>query len=225
MTNANGKGTRTLWVWLGLFTALVMLLVISAMPYVRQYKAVQWVEAQGGLVQTEEAWVSARLPSAATDWFSDKGWLVNVQRVTYVDLAKTQVGDVGLEHLKGLTTLQRLYLSHTQVNDAGLEHLKDMTALQRLLLSDTRVTTPYVRLYNRLQADSRSSTWNIASSLLTLPSKRFVHRRTICSIMLSLLGQGLLSAKGVAMAFPSPIYSVSASRCRSNHKARRPSAA
>ena len=32
--------------------------------------------------------------------------------------------DAGLDHLKGLTKLQRLYLSNTSVNGAGLVHVK-----------------------------------------------------------------------------------------------------
>ena len=46
----------------------------------------------------------------------------------------------GLEQIKGLTQLQKLYLTDTQVTDAGLEHLKGLTRLQELYLGDTQVT-------------------------------------------------------------------------------------
>ncbi len=59
---------------------------------------------------------------------------------TEVDLSGTNVTDAGLEHLKGLTSLQELYLDGTEVTDAGLVHLKGLTSLRRLLLSDTKVT-------------------------------------------------------------------------------------
>ena len=39
--------------------------------------------------------------------------------------------DAGLEHLKGLTQLQRLACGDTQVTDAGLEHLKGLTNSNR----------------------------------------------------------------------------------------------
>ena len=52
----------------------------------------------------------------------------------------TKVSDAGLEHLKGLTQLQWLYLDGTKVSDAGLEHLKGLTQLQRLDLDDTKVS-------------------------------------------------------------------------------------
>ena len=42
----------------------------------------------------------------------------------------TQVTDAGLEHLKGLSRLQELYLDGTQVTDAGLEHLKGLSQLK-----------------------------------------------------------------------------------------------
>ena len=45
-----------------------------------------------------------------------------------------------MEHLKGLTALQRLNLNGTQLTDAGLEHLKGLTRLQRLALRNTKVT-------------------------------------------------------------------------------------
>ena len=48
--------------------------------------------------------------------------------------------DAGLEHLKGLNRLQRLWLNSTQVADAGLEHLKGLTQLQELGLASTKVT-------------------------------------------------------------------------------------
>ena len=44
--------------------------------------------------------------------------------------------DAGLEHLKGLSQLQRLDLASTQVTDAGLEHLKGLTQLQTLDLAE-----------------------------------------------------------------------------------------
>lgn len=56
------------------------------------------------------------------------------------DLSNTKITDAGLEHLKGLTSLQTLYLTNTQVTDAGLVHLKGLTSLQGLNLYGTRVT-------------------------------------------------------------------------------------
>ena len=88
-------GTRTLWVWLALFTAFFLLLAILAMPYVRQYNAVQWVWAQSGRVDTEATWLSDRLPEAAKGWLSDKSWLESLERVTVVNLSDTQVIDAG----------------------------------------------------------------------------------------------------------------------------------
>ena len=58
-----------------------------------------------------------------------------------LNLNDTQVTDTGLEHLKGLARLQRLYLDHTQVTDTGLEHLKGLTRLKELDLNHTQVTT------------------------------------------------------------------------------------
>ena len=56
-----------------------------------------------------------------------------------VDLVRSQVTDDGLEHLKGLTKLQRLYLG-SDITVAGLEHLKGLTQLKELYLDGTEMT-------------------------------------------------------------------------------------
>jgi hypothetical protein len=63
--------------------------------------------------------------------------LTGLQRLSLFD---TKVTDAGLEHLKGLTGLQVLALIKTEITDAGLEHLKGLTSLQSLVLDFTRVT-------------------------------------------------------------------------------------
>lgn len=79
-------------------------------------------------------------------------------------LAYTEIGDVGLKHLKGnatlreldayltrvtddgmawvgsLRNLEKLNLSKTAVGDAGLGHLKQQSQLRKLSLADTQVT-------------------------------------------------------------------------------------
>ena len=45
-----------------------------------------------------------------------------------------------MEHLKGLTSLQELYVHHTQVTDAGLVHLRGLTSLQELYVYHTQVS-------------------------------------------------------------------------------------
>jgi len=71
-------------------------------------------------------------------------WAVDEQSpgkpVIKVLLSDTQITDAGLEHLKGLTSLQWLDLRYTQITDTGLEHLKGLTSLQWLELNSTRVT-------------------------------------------------------------------------------------
>ncbi len=49
------------------------------------------------------------------------------------------VDDGALEAVKGMTSLQFLYLMRTPVGDAGLNHLKSLTELRLLELSDTSV--------------------------------------------------------------------------------------
>jgi Leucine-rich repeat (LRR) protein len=55
-------------------------------------------------------------------------------------LNDTAVSDDGLVHLKGLANLWLLYLQRTRVTDAGLEHLKGLTKLTTLWLNETPVS-------------------------------------------------------------------------------------
>jgi hypothetical protein len=59
---------------------------------------------------------------------------------TSVSFQLTPVTNAGLEHLKGLTKLQKLDLDRAQITDAGLKHLKGLTKLQELHLNNTQVT-------------------------------------------------------------------------------------
>jgi hypothetical protein len=55
-------------------------------------------------------------------------------------LEKTDVGDEGLAHLKGLVDLEYLNLYSTEVTDEGLKHLEKMTKLKRLYVWQSKVT-------------------------------------------------------------------------------------
>ena len=55
-------------------------------------------------------------------------------------LMGSNVTDAGLQNLKGLTRLQLLYLTDTHVSDAGLQHLKGLTQLRDLDVEGTSVT-------------------------------------------------------------------------------------
>ena len=45
-------------------------------------------------------------------------------QVTQISLADTQITNAGLEHLKGLTNLEGLWLNDTQVTDDGVAELQ-----------------------------------------------------------------------------------------------------
>ncbi len=60
--------------------------------------------------------------------------------IMVVYLNHTQITDVGLAHLAGLTSLQELHLNYTQITDAGLAHLSGLTSLQELDLYGTQIS-------------------------------------------------------------------------------------
>ena len=53
-----------------------------------------------------------------------------------LELNHTQVADAGLEHLKGLASLQNLDLSDTQVTDAGVKDLAAALPRCRIVWQD-----------------------------------------------------------------------------------------
>jgi Leucine-rich repeat (LRR) protein len=61
-------------------------------------------------------------------------------QVVAVDLKHTKIMDASLEHLKGLTKLQTLFLVDTSVTDDGLVYVKGLTNLEVLELGRTNVT-------------------------------------------------------------------------------------
>jgi tRNA A-37 threonylcarbamoyl transferase component Bud32 len=70
----------------------------------------------------------------------DLAKLKKLKDLVRLDLNFTEVGDAGLEHLKGLKVLGILLLSGTNVTDNGLKHLKGLPYLSHLDLNDTQIT-------------------------------------------------------------------------------------
>lgn len=74
--------------------------------------------------------------------------------VVAVDLKHTKVIDASLEHLKGLTRLERLYLKETQVTDDGIVYVKGLTNIEVLELGRTKVTDKgleHLKAFTKLQ--------------------------------------------------------------------------
>ena len=74
-------------------------------------------------------------------WLRERLGVNLLANVTFANFADSQpkIGDAGMEHLKGFTQLQDLYLNETEVSDAGLEHLKGLNQLRLLWLSGTEI--------------------------------------------------------------------------------------
>src|SRR5690349_1746689 len=82
-----------------------------------------------------------RLNLARTDLTDDSlPHLKVLAQLRELDLTGTSVSSRGLEPLQGLTKMQALNLSSTQVNDQGLTYLKGMKDLRTLNLALTEVS-------------------------------------------------------------------------------------
>ena len=74
----------------------------------------------------------------------------------------TTVTDAGLEHLKGLTKLQGLWISDAPITDAGLEHLKNLGELRGLGIVRTKISDvglEYLKGLTQLQKLSLEGNW------------------------------------------------------------------
>jgi len=115
------------------------LVVAVVVPAERQRRAVVAIKALGGTVEYVEP------DQKATETFPRpflQRWLPRdyVDELREIDLSVTEVTDVGLAQLQGLTALQELNLGYTKVTDAGLAHVQGLTELQELDLYGTHVT-------------------------------------------------------------------------------------
>jgi hypothetical protein len=115
------------------------LVVAVVVPAERQRRAVVAIKALGGSVEYVEP------DQKATESFPRpflQRWLPRdyVDEVREIDLSVTEVTDVGLAQLQGLTALQELNLGYTKVTDAGPARLQRLTGLRELDLYGTHVT-------------------------------------------------------------------------------------
>ena len=79
----------------------------------------------------------------AADKFGDKELALLepiAQQVAWVDLARSQVTDAGLDTLAKMTGLERLHLENTKVTDAGIAKLGALASLDYLNLYGTKTT-------------------------------------------------------------------------------------
>ncbi|HVC95449.1 MAG TPA: hypothetical protein VND64_17260 [Pirellulales bacterium] len=120
-------------------TVLCVGLSLVVTPAERQRRAVAAIESLGGSVEYEEP------DQEASEAFPRpflRRWLPQdyFDEVREVHFTRAPVTDDGLEHLRGLTGLQVLFLGGAHVTDSGLTHLQRLTGLEALWLNGTQVT-------------------------------------------------------------------------------------
>ena len=66
--------------------------------------------------------------------------VATLPKLEELNLSNTDIGDVGLAHLRGLTHLRSLALVYTSITDAGMSTIKEMHRLTKLELAGTDIT-------------------------------------------------------------------------------------
>ena len=135
------------WLQFSLRTLMVLMLVLGAgfgwLAYKvnqarEQREAGEAITKLGGRVNYEPA--SGGLSRTVVVWLGRLWGEALGGDVVSVDLADTQVTDVGLAYLRGLRQLRWLSLKHTSIADGGLRHLQGLMRLDHLDLRNTHVT-------------------------------------------------------------------------------------
>ena len=131
--------------------ALVGVVLVVSQPMLRaqyskaeQESAIAAIKKLGGKVEVDTK--SPGMPVVGVNLKRTKivdaslEHLKGLTRLEILYLKDTAVTDEGLVYIKGLTNLEILELRRTKVTDKGLEHLKGFTRLQRLDLGGTQIT-------------------------------------------------------------------------------------
>ncbi len=84
--------------------------------------------------------------------------------VVGVNLKHTKVIDASLELLKGLSTIERLYLRETRVTDDGMIYIKGLTNIEVLELRRTKVTD---KALEHIKGFARLRTLDLAGTEIT----------------------------------------------------------
>ncbi len=159
--NAGKPKRKRRWFQFSLRTLLVLVAVVAVWLALtvhsarKQREAVAAIEALGGHVVYEHERIRRfpglvqgspqEPPGPGPEWLRELVGEEYFVTVVGVFLHETQITDSGLEHLKGLTSLQELQLDSTKVTDTGLEHLKSLKSLHYLHLDSTNVTDEGVK--------------------------------------------------------------------------------
>ena len=138
--------------------ALLLLAVVVAVPFSwlatemkaagKQREAVEAIKKADGMVfydyeyDPSGNWKPGATPPGPP-WLRNllgDNLLMNVTVVEFNPFIPVTISEALLDHIKGLTQLQRLDLTSTNASDAWLEQLKGLNHLRRLCLGGTRVS-------------------------------------------------------------------------------------
>jgi Leucine-rich repeat (LRR) protein len=104
-------------------------------------RLIEWVHAMGGtaLVEAGQLVEVSLASTSVTDRLIE-----NLKGTTLrkLDLEGTEIGDIGVRHLKEMSRLRRLNLNGTMISDAGLEYLAGLVDLRELELEHTAIKGP-----------------------------------------------------------------------------------
>jgi len=113
-----------------------------------------WIAQEGGSI-TRDASGQVVAIDLTGSWITDADLrrLESFNRLRSLNLTRTKITDVGMEHLAKLTSVTDLNLYFAEyITEDGIAHLKGWTSLERLNLHGTKVTSKVFPILARLTA-------------------------------------------------------------------------
>jgi len=112
----------------------------------------EWIASEGGSFTRDKAGEIVAVDFTGA-WITDADLrrLAGLRHLRRLNLTRTKITDVGMEHLAKLTGVTDLNLYYAEyITEDGIAHLKGWTALERLNLRGTKVTSKVFPTLGRL---------------------------------------------------------------------------
>jgi Leucine-rich repeat (LRR) protein len=112
----------------------------------------EWIGAEGGTFTRDKTGEVVAVDFTGT-WITDADLrrIATLPHLRKLNLTRTKITDVGMEHLAKLTGVTNLDLYYAEyITEDGIAHLKDWKALERLNLRGTKVTSKVFPTLGRL---------------------------------------------------------------------------
>lgn len=112
-------------------------------------------------LSAEDDRLRVNVVNAAKDFGDEQLKLLEpvAERIVWLDLARSQITDAGMQTVKQMRDLERLHLENTAISDAGIAELAALPKLQYLNLYGTRVGNGVFKTFSEIPSLKKVYVW------------------------------------------------------------------